>query len=64
MVESPIPDEWQFIDRLADDDVFVLPGTIFEAPGYFRISLTATMEMIERALPVFGAARAEALVPA
>jgi aspartate aminotransferase len=63
VVESPIPDEWQFIDRLADDDVFVLPGTIFEAPGYFRISLTATMEMIERALPVFAAARAEAMVP-
>ena len=59
VVESPVPDEAEFADRLADDDVFVLPGAIFDAPGYFRISLTATMEMIERALPVFAAANAE-----
>ena len=48
----------------ANDDVFVLPGSIFDAPGYIRISLTATMEMIERALPVFAAAHAELLAPA
>jgi hypothetical protein len=24
-----------------------------EAPGYFRISLTASLEMVERSLPVF-----------
>ncbi len=61
VVESPVPDETEFVDRLANDDVFVLPGAIFEAPGYFRISLTATMEMIERALPIFAAARTEML---
>src|SRR5215207_3903680 len=43
VVESPLANEWEFVDRLADDDVFVLPGSIFDAPGYFRISLTATM---------------------
>ena len=32
-------------------------------PGYFRISLTATMEMIERALPIFAAAHSEMLLP-
>jgi hypothetical protein len=37
---------------------------MFESPGYIRISLTATMEMIERALPVFAAAHAELLTPA
>lgn len=62
VVESPFADESKFIDRLAQDDVLVLPGSVFDAPGYFRISLTATMEMIERALPVFAAVRAE--VPA
>jgi aspartate aminotransferase len=31
-----------------------------ELPGYFRISLTATDEMIERALPVFAAAMQQA----
>jgi aspartate aminotransferase len=34
----------------------VLPGTLFETPGYFRISLTASEDMIQRALPVFAAA--------
>ena len=38
---------------LADRDVFVLPGSIMNAPEYFRISLTASDEMVERALPAF-----------
>ena len=33
-----------------------MPGTIFDRPEHFRISLTATMEMIERALPTLVAA--------
>jgi aspartate aminotransferase len=64
VVESPLADEREFVDLLAENDVFVLPGSIFDAPGYIRISLTATMEMIERALPVFAAAHAELLAPA
>ncbi len=64
VVESPFADEKEFVDRLAEHDVFVLPGSMFDAPGYVRISLTATMEMIERALPVFAAIHAEMLVPA
>jgi len=43
-------DHW---DRLADRDVFVLPGSIMNAPDYFRISLTASDAMVERALPAF-----------
>ena len=39
--------------QLADRNVFVLPGGIMNAPGYFRISLTASDEMVERALPAF-----------
>jgi aspartate aminotransferase len=38
---------------LADRDVFVLPGNMMNAPSYFRISLTASDEMVERALPAF-----------
>ena len=38
---------------LADRDVFVLPGSIMNSPDYFRISLTASDEMVERALPAF-----------
>jgi aspartate aminotransferase len=40
-------------NALADRDVFVLPGSIMSAPDYFRISLTASDEMVERALPAF-----------
>jgi aspartate aminotransferase len=42
-------------NALADRDVFVLPGSLMNAPGYFRISLTASDEMVERALPAFTA---------
>jgi hypothetical protein len=34
-------------------DVFVLPGSIMNTPDYFRISLTASDSMVERALPAF-----------
>jgi aspartate aminotransferase len=30
-----------------------MPGTVVEMPGYFRISLTASDDMIQRALPGF-----------
>jgi aspartate aminotransferase len=40
--------------------VLVLPGSIVEVPGWFRISLTASDEMVERALPAFAAAFEEA----
>jgi len=35
--------------------VFVMPGSIMNAPEYLRISLTASDQMVERALPVFAA---------
>jgi aspartate aminotransferase len=53
---SPIADDLRFVELLAQRDVFVLPGTAVELPGSFRISLTATDDMIERALPAFAAA--------
>src|SRR5262249_33034933 len=43
-------------NALADRDVFVLPGTTMNAPGHSRISLTASDEMVARALPAFGEA--------
>jgi aspartate aminotransferase len=39
-------------NALADRDVFVLPGSLMNAPDYFRMSLTASDEMVERALPI------------
>ena len=40
-------------NALADRGVFVMPGSIMNASDYFRISLTASDEMVARALPVF-----------
>jgi aspartate aminotransferase len=53
---APIADDFAFFELLAQRDVFVLPGTAVELPGYFRISLTATEPMIDHALPVFAEA--------
>jgi aspartate aminotransferase len=43
-------------NALADRDVFVLPGSVMNAKEYFRISLTASDEMVARALPAFAPA--------
>jgi aspartate aminotransferase len=50
---SPDPDDVAFVERLAEDKVFVLPGAVVEMPGRFRISITGNDDMVERALPVF-----------
>jgi aspartate aminotransferase len=56
---SPIPDDLAFVDRLSRDKVFVLPGSLVESPGRFRISVTGNDDMVERAIPVFQAAARE-----
>lgn len=63
LVRSPVDDEGAFLARLAEHDVFCLPGSLAECPGYFRISLTANDEMIRRALPGFAVAL-ETVAPA
>ena len=39
-------------NRLADRDVFVMPGSILSAPDHFRISLTASDAMVDKAVAV------------
>jgi aspartate aminotransferase len=56
MVKAPIDDDEAFTEALAQHNVFVLPGLACEMPGYFRISLTASDDMIDRAIPGFQAA--------
>jgi aspartate aminotransferase len=63
MARAPIADDVAFCDLLAKHRVLVLPGTIVEVPGWFRISLTASDEMVERGLAGFAAAYAEASAP-
>ena len=60
MARSPIDDDVAFGEVLSRHRVLVLPGTIVEVPGWFRISLTASDEMVETAIPRFAAAMAEA----
>ncbi len=58
--ESPLPDDDAFTAILADLNVLVMPGRMFETPGFFRISLTAALETIEASLPRFAEAFARA----
>jgi aspartate aminotransferase len=61
MARSPIADDVAFADILARYRVLVLPGTVVEVPGWFRISLTASDQMVEDGIPRFAAAYAEAV---
>jgi aspartate aminotransferase len=60
LVRSPLEDDERFCEILRSHDVFVLPGRMFETPGWFRISITANDDMVERSLPGFAKAIAEA----
>ncbi len=40
-------------NALADRGVFVMPGSLMNAPEYFRVSLTASDEMVARAVAAF-----------
>jgi aspartate aminotransferase len=58
---SPIADDWAFTEIMSQHNIYCLPASVAEWPGYFRVSLTANDKMIEGALPGFAAARAQAL---
>lgn len=60
MARSPDPDDLAFSSRLASLGALVLPGTIVELPGWFRISLTASDQMVEDGLRAFREARLSA----
>jgi len=60
MARSPIADDAAFAETLARHRVLVLPGSVVEVPGWFRISLTASDAMIAAGIPRFAAARREA----
>jgi aspartate aminotransferase len=70
MAKAPIEDDLAFAYRLAEEHIAVLPGTVVEVPGWFRVSLTANDAMVEASLAGFERARtrasagAEAGVPA
>jgi aspartate aminotransferase len=57
---SPDPDDEAFVERLAAEGVLALPSSVFHQPGYFRLCLTASDDMIDRALDVLARAGASA----
>ena len=61
MESAGIGDDEAFTESLARRNVFVFPGVLFETPGFFRISLTANDDMIERSLPALEAAMKESM---
>jgi aspartate aminotransferase len=52
-IKWPKGDPERIWSALADCDVFVMPGSLMNANQYFRISLTASDEMVSRAVPAF-----------
>lgn len=48
---APGGDASTFCAALAARGVYVMSGELFDQPHHFRIALTATMEMIEQAIP-------------
>ncbi|MGH7700571.1 MAG: aminotransferase class I/II-fold pyridoxal phosphate-dependent enzyme, partial [Gemmatimonadales bacterium] len=43
-------DDFEFVTELATAGVLALPAPVFHHCGYFRLSLTGTDQMLERAL--------------
>ena len=57
--KSPVEDEMKFVDALLKQNVLVVPGRGFGAPGYFRISYCVDDRVITGALPRFKKAAEE-----
>jgi aspartate aminotransferase len=45
-------DDFEFVEELAGRGVLVLPAPVFHHDGYFRLSLTGSQRMLDRALEV------------
>jgi aspartate aminotransferase len=51
--KSPIPDEVEFVRRLAENKVLVVPGRGFGQPGYFRIAYCFPDSVLEGSIAGF-----------
>jgi aspartate aminotransferase len=56
-VRTPGEDDFAFIEELASAGVLALPAQVFHHVGYFRLSLTGSARMLERALSVLTSRR-------
>ncbi|MDD5413953.1 MAG: aminotransferase class I/II-fold pyridoxal phosphate-dependent enzyme, partial [Smithellaceae bacterium] len=55
-VKSPIPDDVEFVRLLLQQNILVVPGSGFGAPGYFRIAFCVDNETIVNSMDGFAAA--------
>jgi aspartate aminotransferase len=53
---SPLEDELEFVARLREERILVVPGRGFGTPGHFRISYAVDPDVCQRALPGFARA--------
>jgi aspartate aminotransferase len=51
--QTPIADDVAFIRALQEEGILAVPGTGFGRAGYMRLSLTISIEEIDRSLPGF-----------
>ena len=59
--KSPFADESRFVDLLKEENILVVPGSGFGAPGFFRVAYCVDDRVIEGALPGFGRAMRKAV---
>ena len=59
--KSPIEDEVEFVQKLAEKKVLVVPGRGFGSPGYFRISYCVPDKVLEGSIRGFENAFSEAM---
>jgi aspartate aminotransferase len=55
-VQSPIPDDVEFVKMLLKKNILVVPGSGFGGPGYFRIAFCVDDATITNSLPGFAEA--------
>jgi aspartate aminotransferase len=51
--ESPVPDDFGFVETMKKELILAVPGSGFSRPGHFRLSLCLDAEKIKRSLPGF-----------
>ncbi len=51
--KSPLPDDVKFVKLALEQQILLVPGAGFGAPGYFRIAYCVDKKMIERSLPAW-----------
>jgi aspartate aminotransferase len=59
--KSPVGDDVVFVRMLQEENILVVPGSGFGAPGYFRIAYCVDENTIENAMPGFARASQRAL---